>query len=58
MPFSRDHQPAKFAAGKVTPLQWKGSADIYTLAQANALLVRDEREPARAAGETVRLIEL
>jgi molybdopterin molybdotransferase len=53
------YQPAKLLEDRrVTPLQWKGSADIYTLARANALLVRAENEPPRAAGESVRLMEL
>ncbi|MGH7179011.1 MAG: molybdopterin molybdotransferase MoeA [Tepidisphaeraceae bacterium] len=43
---------------RVTPLAWKGSADIYTLARANALLVRGENEPAQPAGATVRLLEV
>jgi molybdopterin biosynthesis enzyme len=42
----------------VTPLKWKGSADIYTLAQANCLIVRGENERALAAGEMVKLLEI
>jgi hypothetical protein len=40
------------------PLEWKGSADVYTLAAANALLVRAENESALAAGAAVRVLEL
>jgi molybdopterin molybdotransferase len=39
-----------------TPLGWKGSADLFTLATADGLLVREENEPARAAGEMVRVM--
>ena len=42
----------------VTPLNWKGSADIYTLALANALLVRAENEPPVPKGTLVRVLEL
>jgi molybdopterin molybdotransferase len=41
-----------------TPLGWKGSADLFTLASADGLLVRDENEPARSAGEVVRVLEI
>jgi molybdopterin molybdotransferase len=39
-------------------LNWKGSADVFTLAQANALLVRAENEPALPKGTMVRVLEL
>jgi molybdopterin molybdotransferase len=52
------YQPAEHRDGKVTPLRWNGSADVFTLARANALCVRAESEPARSAGETVRLLEI
>jgi molybdopterin molybdotransferase len=52
------YQPVFLDAGMVTPLQWKSSADIYSLARANALLARAENEPALAAGASVRVIEL
>ena len=42
----------------VTPLAWKGSADLYTLASANALLVRGENEPPLAKGTLVRVLEI
>jgi molybdopterin molybdotransferase len=42
----------------VTPLSWKGSADIYTLATANALLVRAENEPPVPKGTLVRVLEI
>ncbi|MBC8105251.1 MAG: molybdopterin molybdotransferase MoeA [Anaerolineae bacterium] len=42
--------------GSITPLQWKGSADIYTLARANALLVRAENEPPQNVGTNARVL--
>ena len=42
----------------ITPLAWKGSADLYTLATANALLVRGENEPPLAKGILVRVLEI
>jgi molybdopterin molybdotransferase len=44
--------------GTIRPLQWKGSADIYALAQANVLIIRAENEPALAAGTVVRAMEI
>ncbi len=52
------YQPVALRDGGVTPLEWKGSADVYTLAAADALLVRAENEPPRAAGDVVRVLEL
>ena len=43
---------------RVRALSWKGSADLFTLAEANAMLVRAENEPALGAGAVVRVIEL
>lgn len=50
------YQPAVYRDGAATPLKWKGSADVFTLAQANALLVRAENQPAQPVGATVRLL--
>jgi molybdopterin molybdotransferase len=52
------YQPAILTGSAVRPLHWKGSADIYTLARANALLVRAENEPAQPAGMRVRVLEV
>jgi molybdopterin molybdotransferase len=41
----------------VHPLPWKGSADLFTLAMANALIVRGENEPAVPEGTMIRLLE-
>jgi molybdopterin molybdotransferase len=54
------YQPAVYDGhtGTITPLEWKGSADIFTLADANVLLVRGENEPPIAAGTVVRALEI
>ncbi len=53
------YQPALLAAdGTVEPLNWKGSADIYTLAKANALIIRPESQPALGTGARVDVIRL
>jgi molybdopterin molybdotransferase len=52
------YQPAVHNDGDVTPLEWKGSADVFTLAKANAMIVRAENEPALDAGARVRLLEI
>jgi molybdopterin molybdotransferase len=46
----------EFAA--ITPLAWKGSADVFTLAAANALIVRSEGEPSLPKGVVLRVLEL
>lgn len=48
------YQPAIFGGAIIKPLRWKGSADIFTLAQANALIVRPANDPARTAGDLVK----
>ncbi len=53
------YQPAILESdGTVRPLTWKGSADIYTLARANALLPRAENESPVEQGATVRVLRL
>lgn len=56
------YQPTKLSHtpdGPVaTPLGWKGSADLFTLATADGLLVREENEPARSPGDRVRVLEI
>jgi molybdopterin molybdotransferase len=44
--------------GSIRPLQWKGSADLYTLAQANVLIIRPENDGALVAGSVVRALEI
>lgn len=40
------------------PLEWKGSADVFTLAQANALIIRPEIAPPAEAGQSVPYLEI
>lgn len=40
------------------PLSWKGSADVFTLARADGLLVRRENDGPRPVGERVQLLEV
>ena len=51
----RDSSHAELAT--ITPLKWKGSADLFTLAQANVLLVRPENDPTLPKGTVVRVLE-
>jgi molybdopterin molybdotransferase len=52
------YQPAIFDGRLLKPLQWKGSADIFTLSRANALLVRSENQPAQLSGAMMEFIEI
>jgi molybdopterin molybdotransferase len=52
------YQPAILNGGAVQPLKWKGSADIYTLAGANGLIIRAENAPTVPAGATVEVLEI
>jgi molybdopterin molybdotransferase len=52
------YQPAVWDGSKITPLKWNGSADIHTLAQANALLVRTADAPALSAGQQAGALEM
>lgn len=56
------YQPVMLERGggelTVKPLPWKGSADLFTLASAQGLLVRPENEPAQPEGAQVKLMEL
>ena len=52
------YQPATLQSDGVRPLMLKGSADIFTLARARILLIRDESAPAQPAGAMVRTIQL
>ena len=50
--------PGIHHGGSIRPLQWKGSADLYTLAQANVLIIRPENDGALVAGSVVRALEI
>jgi molybdopterin molybdotransferase len=61
MPAVRTVGPARVSAQAVLPtirpLEWKGSADVFTLAAANCLLVRAAAEPPLPEGTLVRVLE-
>jgi molybdopterin molybdotransferase len=50
------YQPAILDGPNIRPLSWKGSADVFTLAQANCLIVRSENHPPLPAGAEVEFI--
>jgi molybdopterin molybdotransferase len=53
------YQPAEITMeGWAKPLQWKGSADVFTLARAGGLIVRSENAPVVDAGKIVRVMIL
>ncbi|HEX8324556.1 MAG TPA: molybdopterin molybdotransferase MoeA [Tepidisphaeraceae bacterium] len=52
------YQPTVIEAGTARVLAWNGSADLFTLAQANALLPRRTDEPQLPSGTSVTLIRL
>jgi molybdopterin biosynthesis enzyme len=52
----RDSSHSELAT--ITPLKWKGSADLFTLAQANVLLVRPENDPPLPRGTVLRVLEI
>ncbi|HEX4796133.1 MAG TPA: molybdopterin molybdotransferase MoeA [Humisphaera sp.] len=61
-PAVRTMTPGSFSSrsefASITPLAWKGSADLFTLAKANVLIVRAENEPAMPKGTVVRVLEM
>jgi len=52
------YQPAIVSGRSIVPLAWKGSADIYTLARANALMVRGADDPPQPAGAMVEYLDV
>ncbi len=52
------YQPIHLQKGVATPLPWRGSADIFTLAGANSFLIREENAPALPAGAQVLLLPI
>ena len=50
------YQPVNVRDGNVQVLQWKGSADVFTLAQANGLVLRKPNEAKLQAGMAVRVL--
>ena len=57
-PPSKGGTSARSEFPTVTPLGWKGSADLFTLAAANAMIVRAENEGPLPKGVLVRVLEL
>jgi len=51
------YQPVRVEDRQVHPVNFKGSADVFTLAQANGLLVRSADEPARRPGEIANVLQ-
>lgn len=45
-------------ATRITPLNWKGSADLFTLANAQALLIRPENDPAHQSNDIVAALAI
>jgi molybdopterin molybdotransferase len=52
------YQPARLEGSTVHPLNWKSSADVFTLAQADALLIRPENDPPQSAGAACRVLKI
>jgi molybdopterin molybdotransferase len=52
------YQPAVLNGPTIRPLNWKGSADIYTLATANSLIIRPADAPLAPAGTSIPFIAL
>ena len=52
------HKSTQNELPNIEVLSWKGSADVFTLAKANALLIRTENEPALPKGTMVRVLEI
>ncbi len=52
------YQPVALTPEGVVPMGWRGSADVFGLAEADALLERPADDPPRRAGEVVRLLPL
>jgi molybdopterin molybdotransferase len=50
------YQPAIVQGVVVHPLDWRSSADVFTLAGANALLIRAESEPAQSVGAACKIL--
>jgi molybdopterin molybdotransferase len=55
---ARGDQSAQIEHPTIKPLAWKGSADLFTLAAANALIVRGENEVELPGGAMIRVLEI
>jgi molybdopterin molybdotransferase len=52
------YQPVQLRKAFATPLPWRGSADIFTLASADAFLIREENARALPEGSQVLLLPI
>src|SRR5665213_292630 len=52
------HHSGQSEFASITPLAWTGSADLFTLASANVLLVRAEDDSLAPKGTLVRVLEI
>jgi molybdopterin molybdotransferase len=52
------YQPAKLDGGRVRPMAWRGSADVFTLAEADGLIERPAGDSARSEGQAVRFLRM
>ena len=52
------HHSGDDSSATVVPLPWKGSADVFAFARANALIIRAENAPAVASGQSVQVLEI
>lgn len=50
--------PVRIDGEQITPLNWRGSADLFMLAQAQGLLIRPENAPPLPAGQPTRILRL
>jgi molybdopterin molybdotransferase len=48
--------PAELAAGKVTPIPWKGSSDVPSLVRANAFLIADSSRESWQVGDWIEVL--
>jgi molybdopterin molybdotransferase len=52
------YQPCLLEGNVATPLTWRGSADLFTLAKADGLIVHPINSRARAKGSAVDIMRL
>jgi molybdopterin molybdotransferase len=52
------YQPAIFDGKTLMSLRWVGSADVFTLARANAVMIRPENQPALSAGDAMEFLDI
>lgn len=50
--------PVRMEGEKIIPLNWHGSSDLFSFAQAQGLLVRPENAPPISAGQSANILRL